>query len=96
MLIISTSTKVPEVILEQVSCIQYLVKFPQDKKTAQVLINFGNIVNAMTQAYVAMLDFKICFTAIKAHKIDSSFFKIFDMTITNFQVRDKVDKDWFF
>ena len=50
----------------------------------------------MTPAYTAMLGLKVCFTAIKSEKIDSSSLKTFDMVIAIFQVKNKLGRDQFF
>ena len=86
----------PELILEQVFCIQYPVKFRKNKETVWPLINFGNEVNAITSAYAVVLGLKVCPTTIGAQKIYSSFLKTFGMVIASFQVKDKLGRDWFF
>ena len=65
-LVIDTSMEAPEVILEQVLYIQYLVKFRKDKKTVWVSIDSSSKINAIILAYAAILDLKICPTAVKA------------------------------
>lgn len=50
----------------------------------------------MTLAYALKLGLKICFTNIKAQKIYSSIFRIFEMVFTSFQLEDKLGKAWFF
>ena len=96
MLVADTSTKASEIILEQEFCIQYLVKFRKDKKTIQTLINSSSKVNTMTSAYTPMLGVKICPTSVKAPKIDNYSFKTFGIIIASFQVKDKLDRAWFF
>ena len=96
MIMINVNTKAPELILEWVLCIQYPVKFCKDKETIQLLINYCNEVNVITLAYAAVLSLKVCFTAIKAEKINSFSLKTFGMAITSFQIKDRLDRDKFF
>ena len=50
------SKEAPEVVLDRVPCIYYLVQFRKDKeKTIRALIDFGSEVNAMTPAYAKKL-----------------------------------------
>ena len=60
MLVIDTK-KAPKVrVLDQVSCICYLVQFQKDKsRDILVLLNSGSEVNAMTLAYAAQLGLKV-------------------------------------
>ena len=96
MSVTDTSTEAPELILEQVSCIQYPVKFRKDKETVHALINFGSEMNDMISAYAAVLGFEICSISIRAQKIDWSSLKIFGMVIASFQLKNKLGRDWFF
>ena len=50
-LVTSASKEAPEVILDQVPCIDYPIQFRKDKETIWALINSGNEVNAMTPTY---------------------------------------------
>ena len=84
MLVTDASTEALEMILKQVFFIQIPVKFRKDKNTIQVLIDFGSEVNVMTPAYTAVLGHKVCFTAIRAQKIEGSFLKIFGIVIASF------------
>ena len=80
-------------ILDRVPCIHYPMQFRKDKGAIiQALIDLGSKVNAMTPAYIAKLDFKICPTNVEAQKIDSSLVKTFGMVITGFQVEDKLGR----
>ena len=73
------------------------MQFQKNKKaTIQALINSGSNVNAMTLAYAAKLDLKICLTSVIAQKIDGSLLRAFGMVITYFQVKDKFDRIRFF
>ena len=56
-LVTGASKKAPEVVLDWVPCIYYLVQFRKDKEGAiiQALINSGSKVNAMTPAYTKQL-----------------------------------------
>lgn len=78
--------------LEQISCIQYAIKFRKDKKTIQALINSDSEVNVIIPAYIAALGFKIWSTVVGAQKIDGFSFKIFDMVFLSFQFLDKLDR----
>ena len=51
------SKEAPEVVLDWVPCIYYLVQFQKDMEgaTIQPLINSGGEVNAMTPAYAKQL-----------------------------------------
>ena len=55
----------------------------------QVLINLYIYVNVMTLKYTLKLGLKVCFTNIKTAKIDSSTFKIFEIVLTSFQIKNK-------
>ena len=50
----------------------------------------------MTPAYATVLGLVIFSTAVAAQKIDGFFVKTISMVIANFQVKDKLDKNWFF
>ena len=65
-----------EVILEQILCIQYLVKFWKNKDFIEILIDSISKLNEMSPTYAALLGFKVCFTTIGAQRFDDSFLKI--------------------
>lgn len=50
----------------------------------------------MTPANTAKLDLKIQTTNIKIQKINDSTFEMLKMFLTNFQVKDKLSKAYFF
>ena len=90
MLASNASMEAPEMILEQISCIQYPIKFRQEKKNVWTLINFDSKVNIITPAYAAVLGLKICSTCLWAQKIGGFLLKIFGMIIASFQVKEKL------
>ena len=65
-LVTDANTEALKMILNQVPCIQYPVKFCKNKETVWTLIDFDNEVKAKTPVYAAMLDAKVCFTAVWA------------------------------
>ena len=77
--------KTPEVILDQVPYIHYLVQFRKNKRaTIQALINSGNEINMMALAYAAKLDLKVCPTNLGAQKIDGLLLWAFEIVIASF------------
>lgn len=83
---------------KQLNCIcfiKYQVKFKGDTKM-QAFIDFYSKINAITSAYPAVLEIRICFTAVKAQKIDSFMFSTHIMVLANFQYKDKQKKTRFF
>ena len=86
-----------KVILNQVSCIYYLVQFRKDKRaTIQALIDFGSKVNAITLAYAKKLGLRTWKTNVGAQKIDGSLLKIYEIVIAAFQVKNKLGRARFF
>ena len=83
-------------ILEQVFCIQYLVKYCKNKAIFLTLINFGSKISKIIITYAAVLGFKVYLTTIKSQKIDCSSSNTFDMIIASFQVQNKLKRDQFF
>ena len=71
-------------ILEQMLYILYPIKFWKNKDCIWALINSGSEVYVITSTYAIVLGFKICSIKINAQKIDSSFFKIFNIVIASF------------
>ena len=86
---IGTSKKALKVILDQVSCIYYLVQFCQDKEIIQALINFGSEVNVMSLAYAKKLGLRTQIINVGAQKIDGLSLDTFGIVIIGFQVSDK-------
>ena len=58
----------------------------------QTLINFNNKVNAITLGYVLKLDLKVRLTNVRVHKIEGSNFKMFEIVLASFQVKNKLKK----
>ena len=54
-------------------------------------INFGNKVNVMILEYALKLSLKIYSTNVKTKKIDSSIFKMFEMILANFKIKNKLE-----
>lgn len=50
----------------------------------QNLYNTNGEVNTMTSVFAFKLGLKVCYTNIKAQKIDSSTFKTFKIVLTSF------------
>lgn len=71
-----------------------MMKKNQAKKLT--LIDSGNEVNVIILSYMAQLDLKVWSTNIKAQKIDILTFKIFEIVLTSFQVKDKLGRTHFF
>ena len=91
------SKETQKVILDRVLEIYYPVQFQKDKKaTIWVLINLNIEVNVMTITYAKELGFWVWKIDIAAQKIDNSLLKTIGIVITNFQVKDKLDRVRFF
>ena len=87
--------------LEPVPCIWYPVRFYQknnkDKdKDVRTLTNSGSKVNAMHPTYTMKLGLRTRKIVIGAQKIDESHMDTFGMVITNYSVKDKLGRIWFF
>ena len=50
----------------------------------------------MTLRYTLKLDLKVHFANIRAKKIDGSIFEILEIVLASFQVKDKLERAWFF
>ena len=89
-LILATSMPVTEtsiediVVLNQVSCIYYLIWFKKNKIQVQALINFNSKINAIISGYASKLGLKVCFTNVEAYKINDSIFKTFRIVLASF------------
>lgn len=92
--ILVTKASKKDIVLDYVFCIYYPIQFK--KNEVQALIDSGSKVNIMTSIYVSKLGFKVCYTNVKAQKIDSSIFKTFEIVLTIFQIKDKLGITWFF
>ncbi len=79
--------------LERVPCIWYLITF---KDQTEALLDSGSEVNAMSQAFVQQLGFKICKTNIGAQKINGTTLKTYGIVVSTFSVLDKDGKERFF
>ena len=85
MLVTEASKKAQKVILDQVSCIYYLVQFQKDKgATIQAFIDLDSKINTMTPAYAKELGLQVQKTDVGAQKINGSSLKIFGMVIADF------------
>ena len=89
-----TEASQEDVILDQVSCICYPIRFKKNK--VQALIDSGSEVNAMTLGYALKLGLKVCPTNVGAQKIDGFTLKTFEMVLASFQVEDKLERPRFF
>ena len=86
----STNKEAPEVILDWVPCIHYLVQFWKDKgATIQALIDFGSKEKAITLAFAKKLGLQTQRTDGGTQKIDKSSLDTFGMVIAGFQVLNK-------
>ena len=85
-----------KVVLKGIPCIHYPFQFQEGQEQVRSLLNSGSEVNAMNLALIQKLGLHIQKTNVGAQKIDGSFFEIFGMVITDFQIEDKVDKPRFF
>ena len=86
-----------KVTLEQVSCIQYLVRFRQkndeDKnKNVKAMIDLDSEVNAMHSIYATKLGFRTKKIDVGIQKIDKSYLDTFGMVIADCLVKDKLGK----
>lgn len=79
-------------LLKQVLYIYYLMQFKNNQVKIQALINSGNKINAITKFYTAKLSFKVQLTNISAQKINYYIFKMFEIIIASFEVKDKLKK----
>ena len=79
--------------LEQIPYIQYLMIFKNQIKT---LLDSKNKVNAISQVYAHQLGFKTRKTNIRAHKIDNTTLKTYEIIVFIFSVLDKDGKERFF
>lgn len=91
--VIEASKEDDNIILDKILYIYYPLRFYKDKKNKiQALINFSSKINIMILVYASKLDHKICQTNIKVQKIDSSTFKMFDMVLASFLIKNKLGK----
>ena len=84
------------ITLEQMSCIYYLLYFQKNTAGVRALVDLDCEVNVITLAYSAKLNLKVQKTNIGAQKIDDSTFNTFEIVLANFQVKDKLNRAWFF
>ena len=97
-LVTGASKEAPEMVLDRVPCIHYLVQFQKNKEraTIQALIDSASEVNAMTPAYAKQLGLWTQRTDIGAQKIEGSSLATYGMVIAAFEVKDKFDRARFF
>ena len=98
MLVTGASKEAPEVVLDWVPCIHYLVQFRKNKEgeTIWALIDFGSEVNVMTPAYAKQLGLRTQKTDVGAQKIDGSLLTTYGIVIAGFQIKDKLNRARFF
>lgn len=60
-------------LLKYILYTYYLVQVKNQAKI-KILIDFGNKLNIIIPAYTIKLDFKVCFTNIRAKKLTALFF----------------------
>lgn len=60
------------------------------------MLNNCSKFNAISPGYTEKLNLKIEKTNVKAHKIDNSILEIFKIVITNFQMKNKINRLKFF
>ena len=77
-------------------CIYYLLRFQKITISGRALIDLDNKINIMILAYASKLGLKARHTIIGAQKIDSSIFITFEVNLTSFQIKNKIDRAWFF
>lgn len=59
--------------------------FKKDIKNIKILINFNSKINGMIPIYLSKLSIKIYHINIRAQKIDSFIFKIFQIILSSFE-----------
>ena len=64
--------------------------------TVQALLDSGSKVNVMTSAYMAVLGLRVCFTDVRAQKIDGSMLLTYGKVLAIFQLKDKQRRTRFF
>ena len=89
-----TETNNVDNVLGRILYIQYPIYFK--KNEVQILLDLGSKANAITQAFASKLGFKICFTNVKSHKIDSSTLTSYNIVIAIFQANKKLARAQFF
>lgn len=84
-------------VLDQVLCIHYLLRFCKDKKNkVRPLINSSKKVNMITLVYTFKLGVWVHHTKVGAYKIDDSILEILEILLASFQIKNKFEKTWFF
>lgn len=94
LLIVEASMKNTLVALERISCIYYPFWFKRDK--IKTLINSSSKVNTMALEYTTKLLLEICYTNIRAQKIDDFNLKKLKIVLANFQVENQLERAYFF
>ena len=90
------SMKDNPLVLDWVPCIYYSIRLKKSKVQVQALIDSGNEVNAMIPGYVSKLGLKVRPTNVGAQKIDGFILETFEMVLASFQVKDMLERAWFF
>ncbi len=78
---------------EQVPYISYSVIF---KDQTEALLNSGNKVNTINQAFAQQLGLKIHKTNVVAQKINGTILETYRIVVSTFSILDKDDKERFF
>ncbi len=91
----STTDKKMEEELEWVTCIQYPVTF-KDQHQTEALLDSGNEVNVMRQAFAQQLGLKIRKTNAGAQKIDGTILETYGLVVFTFSMSDKDGRERFF
>ncbi len=89
----SMTDKKTEEEFERIFCIWYSIIF---KDQTETLLNSGNEVNIISQAFDHQLGFKIRKTYIRAQKIDGTTLETYRMGVSIFFILDKDDRKRFF
>ena len=76
--------------------IHYPVRFQDCQEWVRTLFNSNSKVNAINTDYAWKLGLKIWKTNVRAQKINGSALEIFEIVITDFQVKDKASRPRFF
>lgn len=93
--LISVSNNIA-LLFKYILYIYYLINLKKNQVKAQLLINFGSKINAITWSYVNKLGLKICATDVEAQKIDSSIPETFGIILASFPMENKLERVRFF
>lgn len=68
----------------------------KNNNDVKALIDFNNKIHIITCIYILRLDISIQKTDVKVLKFDRIFFKIFEIVIAIFQIKNKLEYFFFF